>query len=117
MGKLLSQLAVSLGLTVSLELLFALACGMRGRRVLGTVALVNCLTNPPVVLLSVLAEGWGLPPVAVRLPLEAAAVLAEGAIYCGARSARRPYLFSIGANVFSYCVGALASYTALLCSG
>ena len=116
MGDVLTQLAVSLGLTVLFELLFARVCGVRGGRALCTVALVNCLTNPPVVLLSILAEGRGVPPLAARLLLEAAAVLAEGAIYRGARLTGRPYVFSLGANAFSYCMGALASYTVLLCS-
>ena len=48
---MLTVLAVSLLLTLLFEELFALAWGLRGKRELGLVALVNVLTNPPVVLL------------------------------------------------------------------
>ena len=48
---MLTNLAVSLLLTVLLEELFALAWGLRGRWELTMVALMNCLTNPVVVLL------------------------------------------------------------------
>ena len=56
-SKLLSLL---LALTLVLEELFALLWGLRGRRELTVVALVNVLTNPPVVLLCHTAVGlWG----------------------------------------------------------
>ena len=43
----------------------------------------------------------------VHLALEAAAVLVEGAIYARlAEGLRRPLLFSLGANAFSYLTGA-----------
>ena len=48
---MLTILGVSLTLTVVLEEGFALAWGLRGRRELALVALVNLLTNPPAVLL------------------------------------------------------------------
>ena len=48
---LIRSLIVSLALTLMLELGFALILGVRGRRNLALVALVNVLTNPPVVLL------------------------------------------------------------------
>lgn len=48
---MLTVLAVSLLLTLAFEEGFALLWGLRGKRELGLTALVNCLTNPPVVLL------------------------------------------------------------------
>ena len=48
---MLTNLAISLLLTLLLEELFALAWGLRGRWELTMVALMNCLTNPVVVLL------------------------------------------------------------------
>ena len=45
---MLISLVMSLALTLVLEELFALIWGLQGRRELGTVALVNVLTNPPV---------------------------------------------------------------------
>ena len=75
---MLKILAVSLALTLAFEEGFALAWGLRGRRELGLVALINCLTNPPVVLLYYTAAGlWHWNAAAVTLVLEAAAVLAE----------------------------------------
>ena len=59
---MLRSLAVSLGLTVLLEEGFALCWGLRGRRELTVVALVNALTNPAVVLARHTAVGlWGWP--------------------------------------------------------
>ncbi len=54
---MLTTLAISLALTLALEEAFALVWGLRGRRELGTVVLVNILTNPPVVLLYHTAVG------------------------------------------------------------
>ena len=59
---MLTVLAGSLALTLVLEELFALLWGLRGRRELTVVALVNILTNPPVVLLCHTAVGSGAGP-------------------------------------------------------
>ena len=95
---MLKILAVSLALTLVFEEGFALAWGLRGRRELGLVALMNCLTNPPVVLLYYTATGlwhWN-----------AAAVLAEWRC-CRAYSeqVKRPFLFALFINLFSYGAG------------
>lgn len=75
---MLIVLAVSLVLTLVFEEGFALLWGLRGRRELGLVALMNCLTNPPVVLLYHTAAGlWHWNAVLVTLVLEAAAVVVE----------------------------------------
>lgn len=101
--KLFLSLALSLGWTLVLELPFAFALGVRSRRGLVLVALVNLLTNPPVALMGLLFSH----PL-VHLTLEAVAVLAEGWIYARcAPDLRRPYLFSLGANAFSYLTGAV----------
>ena len=108
-GELLSLLCVSLLLTEALELLFALCAGVRTARGLLLVALANLMTNPPAALgyLLTAAAAPALCPPAFAL-VEAAAVLAEGWCYRGERLAvRRPFLFSLGANVFSVCAGAL----------
>lgn len=95
-----STFAVSLGLTLMLELPVVLLWGVRGRRDLWLAVLVNVLTNPAVVLLHAL----GCP----ALPLEAAAIAVEGVCYraCG-EDIRRPYLLALCANVFSYTAGLL----------
>ena len=102
-------MVMSLALTLALEELFALIWGLRGRRELGVVALVNVLTNPPVVLLyhtAVGLLGWNV--LAVAAVLETAAVLVEWRYYrlCS-RQLRRPLLFALLANVFSYGAGQL----------
>lgn len=104
---MLRILAVSLLLTLVLEEGFALVWGLRGRRELGLVALVNCLTNPPVVLLYHTATGlwhWSAAPVTVVL--EAAAVLAEWRCYRAfSEQVRRPFRFALLVNLFSYGAG------------
>ena len=54
MDRLLTALLVSLLLTLLLECAFAFVAGARTPRRLLLVALVNVLTNPPVVLLCTL---------------------------------------------------------------
>jgi hypothetical protein len=103
----LKILAVSLALTLALEELFGLAWGLRGRRELGLMVLVNCLTNPPVVLLYHTAAGlWRWDPVLVTVALEAAAVLVEWRCWRAlSDQVKRPFLFSLLCNGFSYGVG------------
>lgn len=106
---MLRILAVSLALTLVLEEGFALAWGLRGRRELVLAALVNCLTNPPVVLLYHTAVGpWGWGPVPVTIALEAAAVLVEWRCWRAlSDEVKRPFLFSLLCNGFSYGVGCM----------
>lgn len=104
---MLTVLAGSLALTLVLEELFALLWGLRGRRELTVVALVNVLTNPPVVLLYHTAVGlWGWPAASVTILLEGAAVAVEWRCYrlCSDQL-RRPLLFALLANLFSYGAG------------
>lgn len=106
---MLRILAVSLGLTLVLEELFALVWGLRGKREMETVALVNILTNPPVVLLYYTAVGLlGWNALAVTAVLETAAVLVEWRYYrlCS-EQLTRPFWFALLANAFSYGAGCL----------
>lgn len=99
------RLLLSLALTLLLEGAFARLCRVRGRRNACLVLLVNLLTNPPVALVGNLFPLWP-----AHLALEAAAVLVEGAVYARlAEGLRRPFLFSLGANAFSYLTGAALS--------
>lgn len=112
MSNLLSSLAVSLLLTLILEVGFALLWSMRRRelrtkRELTLVVLVNCLTNPVVVLLTNTALAhwhWGalwLIPI-----LELCAILVEWLCYRACSEAlRRPFWFSLCANLFSVLMG------------
>lgn len=104
---MLTALAVSLLLTLAFEEGFALCRGLRGQRELGLVALVNVLTNPPVVLLYHTATGlWRWPAVPVALALETAAVVVEWRCYRAySERVRRPFLFALLANLFSCGAG------------
>lgn len=106
---MLTILGISLALTLVLEEGFALAWGLRGRRELGLVALVNCLTNPPVVLLyhsAVWLTGWN--PMAVAAVLESAAVLVEWRCYRAySEQIKKPFVFALLINLFSYSVGCI----------
>ena len=103
MDRLLTALLVSLLLTLLLECAFAFVAGARTPRRLLLVALVNVLTNPPVVLLCTL-----FPSPLLTAAMELAAVLTEGLIYrARADWLRRPFLFSLAINAFSYLTGLL----------
>lgn len=106
---MLRSLAVSLGLTVLLEEGFALCWGLRGRRELAVAALANLLTNPAVVLARHTAVGlWGWDPLPVTAALECMAVLAEWRCYRAcSEQLKRPFLFALLANAFSYGAGQL----------
>ncbi len=106
MNPWLASLGVSLALTLVLELLFVLLWGLRGRDLL-LCALVNLLTNPPVVLCALLWRHYGPAPLWLPVPLlEAGAVLLEGFFYRrNGERVRRPFLLSLCANAFSYGLG------------
>ena len=100
--QLISVFSLSLFLTLILELGFALCWGLRQKHDLIVVALVNILTNPVVVLL------YHTVPHAkdVVLLLELGAILVESFCYrfCTV-TLRKPFLFSLCANLFSYGTG------------
>ena len=106
---MLTVLAVSLSLTLVLELAFALLLGHRDKRELTLVVLVNILTNPAVVLLYHTATGlFHWPVLPVTAVLECSAVLVEWLCYraCSHRIVH-PFRFALAANAFSYGVGCL----------
>ena len=106
---MLKILAVSLLLTLIFEEIFALLWGLRGRRELGLTALVNCLTNPPVVLLYYTATVfWNWNAVLVTVVLEIAAVLVEWHCYRAfSEQVKKPFLFALLANICSYGIGCI----------
>ncbi len=106
MNWLLASLGVSRALTLAFELAFALLWGLRGRDLILCV-LVNVLTNPPVVLCALLWRTYGPGPGWLPVPfLEAGAVLVEGFFYRrNGERVRRPFLFSLCVNAFSYALG------------
>ena len=106
MSLALSMLT-ALTLTLVLELSFALVWGVR-KRGLVLVILMNILTNPAVNLLWQLLylvgwnTGWAL------IALEAAVVVVEG--FCCRGIIRRPWLFALLVNAFSYGMGELLQF-------
>ena len=108
MSAWLAALGISLGLTLVFEGLFALLWGLRGRDLV-LCALVNLLTNPPLVFLVLCWRHFGPAPAWLPVPfLEALAVWTEGYFYKrDGEKIRRPYLFSLCANAFSYGLGLL----------
>ncbi|MBR5284389.1 MAG: hypothetical protein IKU27_05025 [Clostridia bacterium] len=104
---MLKVLAVSLLLTLILEAAFALLWGLRGKRELTIIALVNILTNPVVVLTyhtTTYLFGWS--PVIVTAVLEIGAVLVEWrCLHACSEQLKRPFLFALMANAFSYGLG------------
>ena len=108
-GALLFSLAISLVLTIVFESGFFLAIGKRDKKDLLLLLLVNVITNPIVVLsFWLIVLFTNLNPYIMLIPLELFAVLFEGYHYKKyGRSFRRPYLFSLAANMFSFGIGEL----------
>lgn len=105
--ELFLSLAVSLGLTLALELAFALVWRVE-RSDLPAVALANLLTNPIVVLCHH-GAAWYFPNylLAATLALELWAVGTEGLIYRRRSQISRPWAFSLCANAVSFLSGLL----------
>lgn len=110
--SLFIALGISLASTLALEVGFFLIVGKRNKRDLLLVIMVNVLTNPAVVLLYWLAylyTDWNAT--IVKIPLELAAILVEGIYYKKyGESFKRPFIFSLAANAFSFTIGAVAQY-------
>lgn len=111
---LIRMFGISLMLTIAIELAAALLFGMRMRKNMLLVVLVNVFTNPPAVLCNWLCRLY-LPDyhrAAVQLAIEAVVITVEALIYSVfARDERwrirRPVLFSLTANGCSWLLGVL----------
>jgi len=105
----INALAVSLALTILLETTFFYLTGMRDKRDLALLWLVNVLTNPLVVAVYwLMAARFNGNPYLIQISLESLAVLTEGKYYKKyGRGFTRPYLFAFGANAFSFGMGIL----------
>ena len=101
---------ISLTLTLILELAYAGFWGVREKHDLILAILVNVLTNPIVVFVYYFVRFRRLPVNygLVTLVMEILAVVTEALLYQkNARTIRRPWLFSLSANAFSYAAGEL----------
>lgn len=92
---MLKIFALSLGLTLALELPIAFLWGLRGRELV-TVLAANLMTNPLAVALHL----SGIP----QLPIEFGVVLAEGFAYSG-HFENRPWMLSLVSNALSWGFG------------
>lgn len=103
--KLLISMALALAATLALELVFALAWGLRKKQ-LWMVVLMNVLTNPAAnVLHHFMTVFLGWQTVLPTFILETAVILAEGV--CCRDFMEKPWAFVILANIFSYTAGLL----------
>ncbi|MCL1803697.1 MAG: hypothetical protein FWG30_08695 [Eubacteriaceae bacterium] len=103
---ILPSLFISLALTIILETVFLLIIGVREKGALMLAALANIVTNPAVVLLYWIGELYLSFPLSLyKALLEACAIATEGYIYSTYTKLRRPYLLSLGANMFSFWCG------------
>ena len=91
---------ISFILTIIIEAGLALITGLKKKDLL-LVVLVNIITNPAVIIIYLL-----LPYPAVTFITESVAVIIEAAYYrrFGVKI-KKPYLFSLSANVLSYIIG------------
>ena len=123
--RLVLTMVLSLALTEAAELCAAWILGLRSRRGLGIVVLVNLLTNPAVVLLSVLIPRYSAADIsygALVAALELWAWLTEALIYWKCRigqywenedsmalriPALTPFLLSSVLNLVSFTAGKL----------
>ena len=92
--------AMSLGLTLLIELPIAYLWGLRKGQLL-TVMIANVMTNPLAVALHL----TGLP----QLPIELGVVLAEGFAYA-LHFDKRPWLLAFLSNGVSWGLGLIVQY-------
>lgn len=111
-AAILESMARALALTVIFESAFAFMCRVRERRNYLVLFLVNLLTNPFVNAFYRIAvdKTDGVTLAAVTLLLEISAILAEGLIYRETTDIKKPILFSLGANTFSFGLGLITAY-------
>ena len=106
---MLTSLALSLGLTLLIEIPLGFLLGIRKGIDLLCVVLVNVVTNPSLVLILNLFSLRGIPPWYLIAVLELAAVAVEALFYrkCLSRCPLHPLLLSLILNGISYLGGCL----------
>lgn len=99
------SIVLALTVTLALEMVFALAWGLR-RQQLWMVVLMNILTNPAAnAFYSFMTVYLGWPRFWPALILELAVITAEG--LCCRDFMEKPWSFVILVNTFSYTAGLL----------
>ena len=96
-----------------IETPIAILLGARKINKIATVLLVNVITNPIVVFLSLMAVlHIGKWSTAVLILLEIFAVLVEGFVFskCKTFEKKNPWLMSLGLNAASFLVGEVIEF-------
>ena len=108
-ADILTAMGTALLLTILLEGLVGAVWGVRGGRDYLIMLLANILTNPLVnVIHSYCAyelKMGTLPMLLITIFLETGAVIAEGFVYKSRTDIKKPFLFSLCANGFSFLCG------------
>lgn len=100
-------MAISLGLTIVIEIIFALVFRVTNRKDLLLICLVNFITNPSLVFLLNYLVGRAYLDRELTLFILEMAVFAVEALLLKlySKKIRRPVLFAAGANLSSYLIG------------
>jgi hypothetical protein len=113
-ADLLNMFAVSLGLTIILELFIALLWGLRSKTEFLIVILVNILTNPAAVLIVWLVSIYApnCSRFFIQIPVELIVIAVESVIYlCFSTKSicriKHPVLFALTANTASWGTGVI----------
>ena len=103
--------AFPLGLTLVTELVFAALFGLRKAKDFAVVILVNVMTNPLLISLSLAARYFGgyVFYLCALAALEAIVFFSEGLVYRALLSRKHPFLFSLVLNAASLGLGVLIS--------
>ena len=109
---MLTALAVSLALTLLVELDAALVYGVRSRYDLLVTCLVNVITNPLAVMSYLLLTRFtSLGPWAVKLPIEVLVLLSETLLFRKfAETVKKPLLYAAVLNIVSFSVGEVINH-------
>ena len=107
--ELLYSLGMSLLLTLVLELGTGYLYGIREKKDIVLLTLVNILTNPLVVLSYYLVVHYSnMNRIAIVIVLEVMAIITEGYYYrTYGKTFTHPMLFALCANIFSFSIGQL----------
>ena len=104
-------MGIALLLTILLEGLFGAVWGVKGGRNYIIMLLANLLTNPLVNAIHIYfayeMKLDGLAMAIITVLLEIAAVIAEWLVYKSRTDIKKPFLFSLSANGFSFLCGIL----------
>ena len=115
-----AMLLSCLALTIVVELVVALAVfHVRDARHIAVVVLAQIVTNPPLVLATIVtgvAFDSELAFATMLVVLETAAVVAEGGIYRYAGLSDRPYILSLACNAASFAIGFTTSLVSCVLS-